>query len=101
MSELDIAIRNNEIEETLLLCVSGFTNSEIADFEGMDVEDVDIYIRTYLDFEGWKERLDFNPWFMYNYRLDLTNPIMCGIINCNKLCDKFKEFRKEIYNEGD
>src|SRR3989304_2654743 len=58
------------VSNILLLCVSGFSITEIADRYDFDESYVRWICNKYLGFEGWKENLGFSPWYYYNKKLE-------------------------------
>lgn len=80
----------------LLMCVSGISNKEIAEYLVISIEDVVFDCYKYLGFDGWETSLDHNPWFYHknNLNWDLTKLDKCGIIV--DILDKFINIRKEL-----
>jgi hypothetical protein len=51
--------------EVVLLCVSGMSNIDIAEFLELDKPVVDFIIRKHLDFDGWSKTMEWNPYYFY------------------------------------
>lgn len=52
--------------DVLLMCVSGACNESISNTLSIDVDIVGEILSTVLDFDGWDEDLNLNPYFVYN-----------------------------------
>jgi len=53
------------VSDVLLMCVSGSSNETISNFFKMSIEEVDTIIQEWLNFSGWIEDLDTNPYSIY------------------------------------
>ena len=53
------------VSDVLLMCVSGSSNETIAKFFDMSIEEIELIIKEYLNFNGWRIDLDFNPYSIY------------------------------------
>jgi|WetSurMetagenome_2_1015567.scaffolds.fasta_scaffold565000_2 hypothetical protein len=98
--------------EILLLCVSGMSNQSIAYNLNMDLDYINVSTKEFLEFNGWKEDLDLNPYFVYNKHPDyedfktsvslITPLVKLDMINqCYSLCRKYEKIREEIKNSYD
>lgn len=53
------------VKDILRLCVSGLSNKTIANELDTTVDYVKDVLQHYMEFEGWEEDADFNPYFIY------------------------------------
>ena len=80
------------VQNLLLYVVNGFCNENVAVMVGMEEVYVMLTCQHFLGFDGWKEDLDYSPWYRYKNSL-LTNEEESDII---KVCEKYKEYKKEL-----
>jgi len=84
----------------LLYVMSGFSNKTIAKMvSGLDETYIQAVCTMFLDFDGWEEDLDYNPWYLYK-KDRLTEE---GVYDIISICKKYEKYRKELedyYDRG-
>jgi transposase len=84
------------VQNLLLYVANGFSNRKVAKMVGLEEKYIQGACREFLDFDGWKDDLDYSP--LYRSRNDLlTNEEERAIM------DRYIEYRKELddYYERD
>lgn len=102
------------VQRILLLCASGMSNKSISKQLDMTEHYIEDVLNEFIDFGGWDEDLDLNPWFIYKQDIHnqsafetkirvLTDLIKNDIIvQAYYVCSKYNYIRKQVeeYYEG-
>jgi len=94
-------------DDVLLLSVSGLSNETIARETGLDLAYITTVIKTFLEFDGWIQDLDINPFYRYNknkehaeyvHDLQMISPLVKAkdVETSYCLCKRFDNLRKEV-----
>lgn len=103
------------VDPILKLCVGGRSNQSIAGYLGFEIKYVKESIQEFLEFDGWENDLDINPWYAYQKSphnqasFTYTIQVLTGLVSYDtiviaySICSKYDLIRKEIekyYEEG-